>query len=207
MGLYSEEIQQHARTAGHGVQNQHCCLGRVFGIGDPGDQHDSTRGGQPRPVPVVGHAHQRHGPAFKRSSGVRGRTSGSATTDPGGHAGSRVESAEGSAQGGQARDQPVESAGPICAVGRVQHVKIGTSVTECFNDLTLALQLQTRSFSEQSVGQTQIAKQDMDPSKASAEDQEDAKEDIKDLAETLAKHGHSLDKMSKSQWADLQRRF
>eukprot|EP00894_Picocystis_sp_ML_P004797 jgi/Pico_ML_1/55314/g1015.t1 len=80
---------------------------------------------------------------------------------------------------------------------------ISQSLTECFNDLTLALQLQTRSFSERSVGQTQITKQALDPSKASAEDQEDAKEDLKDLAETLAEHGHSLDKMSKSQRADL----
>lgn len=84
---------------------------------------------------------------------------------------------------------------------------ISQSLTECFNDLTLALQLQTHSFSERSMGQTQIAKQALDPSKASAEDQEDAKEDLKDLAETLAEHGHSLDKMSKSQRVDLQRQF
>lgn len=81
------------------------------------------------------------------------------------------------------------------------------SLTECFNDLTLALQLQTRSFAERTVGQARIAKQALDRSKASAEDKEDTKEDLKDLAETLAEHGHSLDKMSKSQRTDLQQQF
>lgn len=84
---------------------------------------------------------------------------------------------------------------------------VSSSMTECFNDLTLALQLQMRNFFDRVVGQKKIADRVLDSERINSEDRQDTKEDLKELAEALAEHGQSFEGMSKGQQAELLEQF
>lgn len=85
--------------------------------------------------------------------------------------------------------------------------ELSHDLSDCFNDLNLALQMQMQTFTDGAVVQTQLAKQAFLPSRAAGEDAEDTKQDLKDLAESLTEEGDSWESLSKTQRADLEKQF
>lgn len=85
--------------------------------------------------------------------------------------------------------------------------EVSQDLSESFNDLALALQLQVPNFSNSMVSQTQNAARALDPGRSEGQDKSDAREDLKDMAETLAEHGHSWDKMTKEERVELQKQY
>lgn len=85
--------------------------------------------------------------------------------------------------------------------------ELSHDLSDCFNDLNLALQMQMQTFTDSAVVQTQLAKQAFLPSRAAGEDAEDTKQDLKDLAESLTEDCDSWESLSKTQRADLEKQF
>lgn len=85
--------------------------------------------------------------------------------------------------------------------------ELSHDLSDCFNDLNLALQMQMQTFTDGAVVQTQLAKQAFLPSRAEDEDVEDTKQDLKDLAESLTEDGESWESLNKTQRLDLEKQF